>query len=215
GQDRPVARPEGERDHRQADPGGDRAEALPDDRDGAVRRRPARDVRARDAARGARGDRHGRQRRRPRRARDRLRRHAGLRRGEPARRGGGGRGDPGGRHSSRRGVRHGRRPGRPGLRPEDCRIVGRRVPAVKSVVVGLALAAAVVLMPQSPKAAVAAACGLPDTTPLWIDYTDGTLPFSTEIFAKPGVVAATGTLLLPPQLQKGGARTMFWEMHLV
>jgi hypothetical protein len=41
GQDRPAARAEGERHHRQADPGGNRAEAVPQDRD-----RPDRSCRA-------------------------------------------------------------------------------------------------------------------------------------------------------------------------
>ena len=42
GQDRPPERAQGERDHRQADPGRDRAQALPADRDRAVRAAAAR-----------------------------------------------------------------------------------------------------------------------------------------------------------------------------
>ena len=49
GQDRSPQRPEGERDHRQADPGGDRPEALPADRDRTVRTAAARDRRRRPA----------------------------------------------------------------------------------------------------------------------------------------------------------------------
>ncbi len=49
GQDRPPQRPQGERDHRQADPGGDRAEALPADRDRTVRAAAPRDRRRRPA----------------------------------------------------------------------------------------------------------------------------------------------------------------------
>ena len=81
GQGRPAARPEGERDHREADPGGDRAEALPDDRDRAVREGAEGDLRARGAAGRARGDRLRRRRGdRPRRPRPRLRRRAGAER---------------------------------------------------------------------------------------------------------------------------------------
>src|SRR5690349_11708762 len=82
------------------------------------------------------------------------------------------------------------------------------------VVLGLALACAVALTPQSAPAAAAGACGLPDTTPLWLDYVDGTVPFATSLFAKSGIVAATGALELPAPLQSGGARNVFWEMHL-
>ena len=80
GQGRPAARPEGERHHREADPGGDRAEAVPDDRDRPLRRgarecaRAAADGGA--AARRARGDRL-RRLRRARRPRPRLRRRGG------------------------------------------------------------------------------------------------------------------------------------------
>ena len=52
GQDGPPARPEGERDHRQADPGGDRAQALPPDRDRAVRAAPPAGRRGGPARRG-------------------------------------------------------------------------------------------------------------------------------------------------------------------
>ena len=62
GQGRPPARPEGERDHREADPGGDRPEAVPDDRDRPVREGAEGGVRARDAARRAPGDRLRRRR---------------------------------------------------------------------------------------------------------------------------------------------------------
>ena len=79
GQGRPAARAEGERHHREADPGGDGPEAVPDDRDRALGQGAGERARApadRGAApRGARGDRQ-RRLRRPRRARARLRRRA-------------------------------------------------------------------------------------------------------------------------------------------
>ena len=48
-QDRPPQRAQGERDHRQADPGRDRAQALPPDRDRTLRAAAARDRRRRAA----------------------------------------------------------------------------------------------------------------------------------------------------------------------
>ena len=78
GQGRPPARPEGERDHREADPGGDGPQALPRDRDPPVGQGAARELRARDAAGGAPGDRSRRRRRRLDRGHlARLRRPAG------------------------------------------------------------------------------------------------------------------------------------------
>ena len=79
GQDRPPARAEGERDHRQADPGGDRPEALPHARDRAGRADRAPDARGDRAARrvGAGGRARPHRRRRPRglQLRQRRRRH--------------------------------------------------------------------------------------------------------------------------------------------
>ena len=70
GQDRPPERPEGERDHREAHPGGDGPEALPADRDRAGGAAAPRDGRGRPARPGR--DRRGaraRRRRRPGRLR--------------------------------------------------------------------------------------------------------------------------------------------------
>jgi hypothetical protein len=77
----------------------------------------------------------------------------------------------------------------------------------------LAVAGAV-LIPQSPKAAAEGQCGLPDTKPLWLDYTDGSVPFSEELFGKPGIIAATGGANMAPQLRQLGAQTVYWEMKL-
>ena len=76
GQDRPAERPQGERDHRQAHPGRDRSQAVPEHHDradrSAARHVPAPRGRG-GAARRARGDRRGR------RLRPRLARAAGSR----------------------------------------------------------------------------------------------------------------------------------------
>ena len=106
GQDRPAQRAQGERDHRQADPGGDRAQALPPDRDRAReaaaargrRARPARRRRSRERARDgrvrrlrgrprvARGDRPGLRPRVRRRAARARRQRTETRSGAPLRR---------------------------------------------------------------------------------------------------------------------------------
>ena len=62
--------------------------------------------------------------------------------------------------------------------------------------------------------ALAGQCGLPDTKPLWIDFTDGTVPFGIPVFGKPGITIATTGLGLPPQFRQLGAGTVYWEMHL-
>ena len=94
GQAGPPGRPQGERDHRQADPGGHRPAALPDgrDRSGRAAAAPGRAVRRRRARRRARPHRRARaaegRRRRGlrrlvrRRARGARRRHRGAERGQ-------------------------------------------------------------------------------------------------------------------------------------
>jgi hypothetical protein len=65
-----------------------------------------------------------------------------------------------------------------------------------------------------PSGAVAAQCGLPDTKPLWIDFTDGTVPFGLQVFGKPGITIATPGTGLPPQFRALGAQTVYWQMKL-
>ena len=65
---------------------------------------------------------------------------------------------------------------------------------------------------HAPKAHVLQACGLADAKPLWIDFTDGTVPFGLELFGKPGITIATQGSGLPPQFRGVGAGTVYWEM---
>src|SRR5205823_14138560 len=60
----------------------------------------------------------------------------------------------------------------------------------------------------------AATCGLPDTKPLWVDFTDGTVPWGLQTLGKPGITIATTGLGLPPQFRSIGAGTVYWEMHI-
>jgi hypothetical protein len=63
-------------------------------------------------------------------------------------------------------------------------------------------------------AAARAACGLPDTKPLWIDYSEGSVGFRQAVFAKPGIIAATSGSAVPAALRNGGAQTVYWQMKL-
>ena len=68
--------------------------------------------------------------------------------------------------------------------------------------------------PASPRALAGNPCTLPRSSPVWIDFADGSVPF-WEIFARPGVVAAAANFIFPPQIRARGAKTVYWDMHLV
>jgi hypothetical protein len=85
---------------------------------------------------------------------------------------------------------------------------------LRKLLVTAAAVAACLGLSNAAQPRAAQACGLPDQAPLWIDYVDGTVPFSAELFGKPGIITATGGEFLPPQLRQLGAQTLFWEMHL-
>jgi hypothetical protein len=78
----------------------------------------------------------------------------------------------------------------------------------------LAILAALLCAAAAPTGARAAQCGLPDSKPLWIDFTDGTVPFGLEVFGKPGITIATTGFGLPPRFRELGAGTVYWEMKL-
>jgi len=72
----------------------------------------------------------------------------------------------------------------------------------------------VVCFPHASSARAVQACGLPDAKPLWIDFTDGTVPFGLDLFGRPGITIATQGQGLPPQYRQAGAATVYWEMKL-
>jgi hypothetical protein len=78
----------------------------------------------------------------------------------------------------------------------------------------LAILAALLCAAAAPAGAHSAACGLSSSKPLWIDFTDGTVPFGLDVFGKPGVTIATPALVLPPKFRAAGASTVYWEMKL-
>ena len=56
-----------------------------------------------------------------------------------------------------------------------------------------------------------AACGLPSSTPLWIDYAGHDAP----ITPKPGLVLAVSSgTTVPAQMRQAGAATIFFDLHL-
>jgi len=71
----------------------------------------------------------------------------------------------------------------------------------------------IALFAAAPGHADARECGLPNKTPLWIDFADGSVPY-WQMFAQPGVIAAAANFIYPPQLRAMGAKTVYWEMNL-
>jgi hypothetical protein len=81
----------------------------------------------------------------------------------------------------------------------------------------IAAAAALVaagLASGSPRGTLAP-CGLPDTTPLWVDYGEGSVPKEVrDVFARPGVVLAASGTALPATYRQAGARTVYFVLNL-
>src|SRR5438309_5618219 len=88
---------------------------------------------------------------------------------------------------------------------------------MKRLAIAVVLLLATVAAVASPSShAVSWPCGLPGAAPLWVDYTDATVPFWKQIFARPGLVLATppGTGSLPAQLRAAGASTLYFDLKL-
>jgi hypothetical protein len=84
---------------------------------------------------------------------------------------------------------------------------------MRGALVVVVAAAAVWL--AAPGVAQAGPCGLPDASPWWIDFADGTSPAALRSeLAKPGVIVATSGGPIPAAFRRGGAQTVYWEMHL-
>ncbi len=88
--------------------------------------------------------------------------------------------------------------------------------AVKRAGVLLACVIAAVSASVGSSPAVTWPCGIPSSSPLWVDYADATVPFWRDVFAKPGLVLATppGTGGLPSALRAAGASTAFFDLKL-
>ena len=58
-------------------------------------------------------------------------------------------------------------------------------------------------------------CGLPHTTPLWIEFGQGSVPPEVRaVFARPGVVLAASGTALPAQYRASGAATTYFVLNL-
>jgi hypothetical protein len=65
-----------------------------------------------------------------------------------------------------------------------------------------------------PGRAEAAQCGLPDSNPLWIEFSDGSVGFRAQVFRRPGLVLASNGVADEQWLRAGGAQTIYWVMKL-
>jgi hypothetical protein len=82
------------------------------------------------------------------------------------------------------------------------------LPVVRKGLLLLACLAAIWAAP-----AQAGQCDLPDAKPLWVDFADGSVPFWSSVFARPGIVAAASNLIVPPQLRAAGAKTVAFDLN--
>ncbi len=78
----------------------------------------------------------------------------------------------------------------------------------------VAAACAAVLLVSTGTGTAAISCGLPHSTPVWIDFADGSVTFWRERFAKPGIVVATGGSGVATEARAAGAATVHWDMYL-
>jgi len=89
------------------------------------------------------------------------------------------------------------------------------VKALLTAAAGAACAVVLLLVPATGSAASAAiSCGLPEASPVWIDFADGSVSFFRERFARPGVVVATGGEGVATEARAAGAGTVHWDMYL-
>ena len=79
------------------------------------------------------------------------------------------------------------------------------------MLIALAACAAIGFAPN--RAAASSACGIPDQGTLWIDFAATTQYW--QLFARPGLIAATSNFIYPELIQSYGAKTIYWDMHFV
>jgi hypothetical protein len=81
--------------------------------------------------------------------------------------------------------------------------------------VGMVAIAAAAALGSSARSQEPAACGLPDSRPLWIDYGEGSVPREVrDVLARPGVVLAASGTALPKTYREQGAKTVFFVLNL-
>src|SRR5918994_827240 len=62
-----------------------------------------------------------------------------------------------------------------------------------------------------PGYAAAGPCGLPDSRPLWIDFST---PDVADVFGRPGIVTAVSSGDFPARMRAAGAKTIYWDTYL-
>jgi hypothetical protein len=78
----------------------------------------------------------------------------------------------------------------------------------------LSLALVAVVAPSSRGSATQNPCGIPDQRPLWIDFGDGSVPFWSRIFKRPGLVIAATGLIVTPKYREAGVPLVYFDLHL-
>src|SRR6478735_10498149 len=82
---------------------------------------------------------------------------------------------------------------------------------MKGVVAVLVVAASALAVVHSRPRAAVGDCGLPATTPLWIDYAGHDAP----IVPKPGMILAVSSgTVVPSQMRAAGAATIMFDLNL-
>src|SRR5215470_6916749 len=87
----------------------------------------------------------------------------------------------------------------------------RFVVASVGVVVAAGLAGGAGAVPRQ----AADGCGTPASTPVWIDYAEGSVaPDVRSLFAQKGIVVTTSGSAIPKSFRDHGAATTYFELHL-
>jgi hypothetical protein len=81
------------------------------------------------------------------------------------------------------------------------------------VLVAVVLALALAWEKSAPAGRLEANCNVMTSTPTWLDFADGSVPF-WQVFAKPGVTAMASNFIFPPKLREAGARTVYFDLYL-
>lgn len=73
---------------------------------------------------------------------------------------------------------------------------------------------ALALATAGPSGAITFPCGLPQASPLWIEFSDGSVEWRQQVFGKPGIVVATNGVDRAAEMRSLGAHTVYWHMNL-
>src|SRR5262249_4243329 len=98
--------------------------------------------------------------------------------------------------------------------PEMRRTISLGLVGAMLLAAGAALLTLVGAATAGPRS-TAAACGLPDSSPVWIEYADGTVGAAVRAeFARPGIVVTSSGTVVPRYFRAHGAATTYFVLHL-